>query len=166
MVIEPSRGLLWVADGTLEQIVAFHPMGRIAYVVGQRGNSDSRLESGLGQMAAGERSVFVTDPECRCVGEVLPGGQGLRTFGEGDLIRPTSVAADAWGRIWVLDAGDRRIKVFFDGLLAASAMFRELDALSVEAMTIHENDLYLADAQGGRIAIFRITPPAIGAVRP
>lgn len=166
MVIEPSRGLLWVADGTLEQIVAFHPMGRIAYVVGQRGNTDSRLDSGFGQLAAGERSVFVTDPECRCVGEVLPGGQGLRTFGEGELIRPTAVAGDRWGRVWVFDAGDRRLKVFFDGMLAASVLSRDLNVLSIEAMSIHESDLYLADAQGGRIAIFRIVPPAAGAAGP
>lgn len=164
MVIEPSRGLLWVADGTLEQIVAFHPIGRVAYIVGQRGNIDSRLESGMGQMAAGERSVFVTDPEWRCIGEVLPQGRGLRTFGEAELVRPTAVAADRWGRVWVLDSGDRRIKVFFDGMLTASGTLGDLRLLSVEAIAIHENDLYLADAQAGRIAIFRIVQPAVGAV--
>lgn len=166
MVIEPARGLLWVADGSLEQIVAFHPMGRIAYVVGHRGSPDHRLDAGMRQMAAGERSVFVTDPACRCVGEVLPGGQGLRTFGEGELIRPTAVAADRWGRVWVVDTGDRRIKVFFDGLPAGSVRFAELSLASAEAMTIHENDLYLADGQGARIAIFRITAPAAAAARP
>ncbi len=166
MVIEPASGLLWVADGSLEQIVAFHPMGRIAYVVGQRGDPDRRLEAGIRQMAAGERSVFVTDPACRCVGEVLPGGRGLRTFGDGELIRPTAVAADRWGRVWVIDTGDRQIKVYFDGLHAGSVRFAELNLASAEAMAIHENDLYLADRQGGRIAIFRITAPAAAAARP
>lgn len=166
MVIEPARGLLRVADGSLEQIVAFHPMGRIAYIVGQRSDPDRRLDAGIRQMAAGEGSVFVTDPACRCVGEVLPGGQGLRTFGEGELIRPTAVAADRWGRVWVVDTGDRQIRVYFDGLPAGSVRFADLNLASAEAMAIHENDLYLADAQGGRIAIFRITAPSAAAARP
>lgn len=167
IAIESASGLLWVADGTLQQIVAFHPLGKVAYIVNQRGDVDGRLESGMRGMGAGPAGAFVVDPGCRCVSEILPDGRGLRSFGESDLVNPVAVAADRWGRVWVLDSAQRSIRIFFDGLPAGTVTFRDLGVIEAGSIAIHDSTLYLADTRGGRIGVFRlIPPPGGGAPRP
>jgi len=167
IAIESGSGLLWVADGTLQQIVAFHPLGKVAYIVNQRGNADARLESGMRVMGAGPAGAFVVDPACRCISELLPDGRGLRSFGEAELANPVAVAADRWGRVWVLDAAQRSIRIFFDGLPAGALAFRDLGVIEAGSIAIHDSTLYLADTRGGRIGVFRlIPPPGGGAPRP
>ena len=167
IAIEDSRGLVWVADATLQQIVAFHPVGKVAYIVSQRGNVAGRLESGMRGMAAGSAGVFVVDPGCRCVSEILPDGRGLRTFGEAELVNPVAVTADRWGRVWVLDSAQQSIRIFFDGLFAGAIAFRDLGVIESGSIAIHDSTLYVADTRGGRIGAFRlIPPPGGGAPRP
>lgn len=162
LAIEDSRGLLWVADGILQQIVAFHPLGKVAYIVNQRGNVDGRLESGMRGMAAGPAGVFVVDPGCRCVSEIRPDGRGLRTFGESELVNPVAVAADRWGRVWVLDTALRNIRIFFDGLSAGAVSFGDLGVIEAASIAIHDSTLYVADTRGGRVGVFHLVSPAGG----
>jgi hypothetical protein len=95
--------------------------------------------------------VFVVDPGCRCVSEILPDGRGLRTFGEAELVNPVAVTADRWGRVWVLDSAQQSIRIFFDGLFAGAIAFRDLGVIESGSIAIHDSTLYVADTRGGRI---------------
>lgn len=158
LVIEPTLNRLWIADSA-GGVFAFHPSGRMSETLVGRDGFASR-EAGATLLAAGTHRVVGIDPRCRCVIAFDRDGGVVGRFGEDDLVNPQGIALDDHDRVWVIDAGDRRLKMFEADLLVASIPAGRLGLADVTAISIDHQHAYLADGPGGKIGVFIIQPPA------
>jgi sugar lactone lactonase YvrE len=83
-------------------------------------------------------------------------------FGHDALRQPGAMTADRYGRLYVMDAGDRHIKVFRGRRLVASIGYAGLGLMAPTAIAADESTLYVADGPASRVALFRIAAPAKG----
>ncbi len=159
LVIEPMLNRLWVSDSA-GGVFAFHPSGRMGEPIAGRGDGFATPESGATLLAAGGRRVFGVDPGCRCLIEFDRNGAVMGRVGEGELINPAAIAVDPFGRAWVMDRGDGRLKIFDGDRLAFHALPGELGLSEVTAIAISDQNVYIADGPGGRIGMFGLLAPA------
>lgn len=110
VAVAKARGILYVADAGLGQVVAFDVAGHARF----------RLKTPLirpaGLALFGEK-LYVADAGAHCVRIYDPQGQALgqlgqRGSGPGDFNFPTHVATDGQGRLYVTDALNARVQVF------------------------------------------------------
>jgi hypothetical protein len=159
LVVEPMLNQVWIADSA-GGVFAFHPSGRMSHPLVGRGDGFGEEFSGATLLAAGRARVIGFDPRCRCVLEFDREGATIGSFAHNELLDPTDLAIDAHDRSWVLDRGDRTLKVFDGGRLVASIPAAQLGLSGLTAMTIDVYRVYIADGPGGRIGIFAILPPS------
>lgn len=158
LVIEPRLNRVWIADAA-GAVFAFHPSGRMSGpVVGRRDGFPLR-EVGVTVLAAGPNGVVGIDPRCRCLFAFDSDGLVVGQAGEGELVNPVALAVDHYGRSWVLDRGDGRLKVFEGEFLAFSVGAGRLGLSELTAIAIDHQRVYLADGPGGKIGVFALLPP-------
>ena len=159
LVVEPTLNRVWVADAA-GGVFAFHPSGRMSEPLAGRGDGFASDESGATLLAAGRLGVVGIDPRCRCVIVFDRNGAVAGRFGEGELINPSAIALDDHDRVWVIDRGDRRLKVFDGVRLAFAISAPRLGLVDFSAIAIDAHRAYVADGPGGKIGVFSVLAPA------
>lgn len=159
LVVEPMLNQIWIADAA-GGVFAFHPSGRMSHPLAGRGDGFGEEFSGATLLAAGRERVIGFDPRCRCILEFDREGATIGSFAHQELLDPTDLAIDAHDRSWVLDRGDRTLKVFDGGRFVASIPAAQLGLSGLTAIAIDVYRAYIADGPGGRIGIFAILPPS------
>jgi len=158
LVIEPTLNRVWIADSA-GGVFAFHPSGRMGEPVAGRGDGFALPGTGATLLAAGERAVVGIDPQCRCVLGFDSDGRVRERFGEGELVNPAAIALDHYGRTWVIDRGDGRLKIFEGTRLARTLAAPRLGLVEFTAIAIDRQRVYVADGAGGKVGMFALLPP-------
>lgn len=161
LVIEPTLNQIWIADAA-GGVFAFHPSGRMSQPIAGSREGFATEEAGATLLAASPQRVVGIDPRCRCVIEFDRDGLVMARFGEGEIVNPQGIALDGHDRVWIVDRGDQRLKVFDGDLLAFAIPASRLGLTDVTAIAIDHQRAYVADGPGGRIGVFAILPPAAG----
>lgn len=159
IVIEPTLNRPWVSDAA-GSVFSFHPSGRKSEALVGRGDGFPDEFAGATLLTANRIRVAGVDPRCRCIVDFDREGTVIAKYGEGELLNPTDIAIDAHDRTWVVDRGDRSLKVFDHGELVATLKPAQLGLVDISAISIDIYIAYIADAPSGRIGIFGITPPS------
>ncbi|HJV25459.1 MAG TPA: hypothetical protein VJ673_07220 [Aromatoleum sp.] len=155
IVIEPNMNRVWISD-TGGAVFAFHPSGRLSEPLIGRWDGFADENASATLMAAGRERVAGIDPRCRCIIEFDQNGSIIGRFGERQLSYPIDVAIDLYDRVWVLDHGDHRLKVFAGGNMLATLTPAQLGLTDITAIAIDTHLAYIADGPGGRIGTFTI----------
>jgi len=159
LVIEPTLNQIWIADAA-GGVFAFHASGRMSRPIAGSREGFATEESGATLLAANRQRVVGIDPRCRCVVEFDRDGVVLGRFGEGEVINPQGIALDEHDRVWIVDRGDQRLKVFEGDRLAFAIAASRLGLTDITAISIDHQRAYVADGPGGKIGVFAILPPA------
>lgn len=155
VAVDDARGLVYVADGGYNQLLAFQMLGGAATVIHVRGGEGARLQA-VGNIALGPDAIYVADPLCRCLGRVAYLGGVLSTFGHDTVGAPGPLAVDRNRRVFVIDQFARVLKVFHQGRLIDTLPPRRFGLQQIDDLWIDDNVLYLADGLSGRVAAQRI----------
>lgn len=159
IVIEPTLNRAWISDAA-GGVFAFHPSGRKSEPLVGRGDGFPDEFAGATLLAANRTRVAGIDPRCRCILDFDREGSVIGKYGEGELLNPADIAIDAHDRTWVVDRGDRSLKIFDHGELLATLKPAQLGLVDITAISIDIFVAYIADAPSGRIGVFGITPPS------
>jgi hypothetical protein len=159
LAVDERRGLIIVADVSLNQLVVLPLLGGSAYPVVPRGPGGqlAKLES----VATGADGFYATDLLCRCVTLFAPNGTVIAVFGQETLLRPGPIGVDSNERVFVVDRGDNTIKVFSGGRQIASFTGNQLGVLEIADLAVDEGALAVADGVGAKVVLVRVlvAPP-------
>lgn len=150
-------GELWLSDAA-GGVFGFHPSGRMGQPLVGRGDGFPDELGGATLLAAGRDRVFGYDPVRRSINAYDRDGRPFERFGEGELFNVADMAVDAQDRIWVVDRGDRRLKIFDRGRLVETIAPAAIGLTEITAIAVDTFHAYIADGPGGRIGVFSITP--------
>lgn len=159
VAVDEARGRVLVADGMYNHLVAFHPLGRASYVIHLRTGAGERV-FGIAGIATGAEGIFLSDPLCGCIAHATLDGAVLGTFGEHDINQPGPIAVDRDQRVFVVDAFDGSLKVFFRGELIHDLRSDELGLLKLNDVWVSDGAIILSDGTGAAVKIMRLAPPA------
>lgn len=158
VAVDDARGLVFVADGGFNQVLAFHALGGAATLLHVRSGENARVQA-VGHIGLGRDAMYIADPLCRCVARVDYNGQVLGTFGQGTIGAPGPLAVDRYQRVFVLDQFERVLKVFHQGKLIETLTPRRFGMQQIDDVWIDDNVLYLADGLSGRVEAQRMAVP-------
>ena len=162
VLVDEENGDVMVADGSFSHIVIFNALGKTVKAIGQRGTGPGRFRA-ITSITRGEDGLFLLDRLELPAQVISLDGQYQYSFGEDDLIFPTSIAIDQDQRVYISDRSDNSIRVYQNGQLlmkfggggSAPGRFRIITGLWVSG-----NLLYVADSLNGRVQVLRINPNA------
>lgn len=157
IAVDDARGLVIVADGTYNHLIAFHALGGASYVIVLRGGEQS--VRAVGAIALGPDAIYVSDPLCSCIARVAFTGGVLSNFGHGAVVQPVSLAVDRFRRVFVIDQFERALKVFDRGQLIDTIPARRFNMQQIDDIWIDEGVLYVADGLSARVEALRIAAP-------
>jgi len=168
VLVNEETGDVMVADGSFSHIVVFNSAGKAIKAIGQRGKGPGRFRA-ITDMTLGADGIFVLDRLELPVQVITDEGEYRYSFGEHELIFPTSIAVDEDQRVFVSDRSDNTIRVYQNGQLlmtyggggSAPGRFRIITGLWVSG-----NLLYVADSLNQRVQVLRINPGAPVQVQP
>jgi hypothetical protein len=160
VAVDDARGLVIVADGGYNQLLAFRVLGGAATIIHVRGSAGTGLQS-VGNIALGSDAIYVTDPLCRCIGRVGYNGGVLSTFGQNAIGQPGPLAVDRFQRVFVIDTFERVIKVFHQGKLLDTLPARRFGMQQIDDVWIDENLLYVVDGLSAKVDVMRVSSPRL-----
>ena len=168
VLVDEENGDVLVADGSFSHIVVFNALGKTVRSIGKRGAGPGRFRA-ITSMTRGADGLFLLDRLELPAQVISLDGQYQYSFGESDLIFPTSIAVDRDQRVYISDKSDNTIRVYQNGQLlmkfggggSAPGRFRMITGLWVNG-----NMLYVADSFNGRVQVLRINPNAPVQVSP
>lgn len=158
IAVERTLGRLWMSDRA-GGVFAFHPSGRMEHSLLERNDGFPDELAGATLLATHRFGIVGIDPRCRCLVAFGPDGAYSGHFGDGELIDPVDLATDSHGRVWVIDRGDRLLKIFAEGQRVGAIDAARLGLIEMTALAIDGFQAYISDARGGKIAIFAVVPP-------
>jgi hypothetical protein len=159
VAVDDARGLVIVADGGYNQLLAFHALGGAATILHVRGAAGAGGMQAVGHLALGRDAIYVTDPLCRCVARVGYNGGVLNLFGQNDIGNPGPLAVDRYQRVFVIDQFEQVLKVFLQGKLIDTLPARRLGVQQLDDVWIDDNVLYVVDGVGARVEALRMSVP-------
>lgn len=139
---------LLVADDSLRQWVEFRPAGAFATPIPQ----DDAVR-GVDALAVAGDTVFVLDKSLGVVHVVRRDGRPAGRLGEGELKQPVAIAADRFGRVAVIDAQDRAVKLLAPGRAARVFDAAALRVQQIGGIAIDERLLAVSDRLTGQVVI-------------
>lgn len=139
---------LLVADDSLRQWVEFRPAGAFATPIPQ----DDAVRGVDGLAVAGD-TVFVLDKSLGVVHVERRDGRAADRLGEGELKQPVAIAADRFGRVAVIDAQDRAVKLLAPGRAAWVFDAAALRVQQIGGIAIDERFLAVSDRLTGQVVI-------------
>ncbi|WP_331508505.1 hypothetical protein [Novimethylophilus sp.] len=147
---------IYVTDQLNQQLMLLHPLGPAGTPLITAGEGEFKA---LGALATAGSMVYAVDAGCSCIAAIDEGGRILAHIGQGELIQPSALVADQFGRLYVADGFDRTLKVFRQRKLIARYAPNKLQVIEITALAIDQGALYIADGPGAQVVIFRIRPP-------
>ncbi len=160
VVVDEDRELVYVADGTYSRIVVFSKFGQALTAIGDRGKGPGKFRV-ITAIARVKNSLYVSDRLELPLQEIdLATGAFRYSFGQGQIVWPTSIVVDRQNRIFVSDRSDDTIKVFDDirlmatigGRGSAPGRFR----LVTDMWLSDAGLLFVADSLNRRVQVFRV----------
>jgi NHL repeat len=124
---------------------------------GEFGGEAGQLDSPAQVAVAPDGDLYVADSGNDRISVYAGDGTFLRSFGEGDLLKPMDIALDG-GRVLVADTGDGRVAVFstlgrFLNALGCGCGLLEPRGLAVD-LSSSMSTVYVADTGHDRVASF------------
>ena len=156
-VLDEGMGRIIASDQLSQRLLRLPLAGRIVSVLPDTEVGTFRA---VGAVASIGEEMYALDAACVCIVQLDADGRVQQRFGYGALTQPRAMVADRHGRLFVADAFDRELKVFFRGELIARYAPHQLNVVNISAMAMGEGLLYLADSAGSRVVVFRVQPPA------
>jgi hypothetical protein len=153
MAYDERSGMVWLNDAIGGRLLALRPAFNALLPSPLPMLGDAAVAQ-VSALAAGPDALYVLDVARRRVLRLDGSGRVQQTFGELELQLPRALAVDRERRVYVAEA--QGVKVYFDGRLLASFAASELGALEIRDLRVHDGDLAIADAMGGRVHLFRI----------
>lgn len=157
-VLADGGATLLVADESLRQWVEFRPVGAFAVSV-RPGLADGAEVRGVDGLATAGDRVFVLDRSAAVVHVVRRDGQVLGRLGEAELKQPVAIAADRFGRVFVVDAQDRAVKLLSPGRTTQVFDAALLRVQVIGGIAVDERFLAVADRLSGQVVIHVVRTP-------
>ena len=164
--VNESNGDIYVADEVYSHVVTFSKEGVPQRGYGGRGTGPGKFRI-ITDMYKTADAFYLSDRVELSVQILDLDGRYLTHFGEGQLIFPTSLAVDKFGRVYVSEKADSTIKVFQQGKLIdviGKNGYGDGEFRYVSDMKIHKGYLYAVDSLNGRIQVFEVLPDASSSV--
>lgn len=106
--------------------------------------------------ASADRVYLLDRRRARVRVQALSDGRPLQTLGEGELRQPVALAADARGRVAVIDAQDGSVHLHVPGQPVLRLSPAELRVRQSAAIALDDGWLAVADRVGGAVQLFRV----------
>lgn len=149
IAVDGATGRLYGLDRVFRRLEEVHPMGRSARLV-----TDDLLAGTPTAIAWDDRHLYLAGQPCGCVVAISP-MEGTRSVVAHGFRQPSAIAArDGW--LVVLDNVERKLSMFHGGQLRGEASFESLRLLDPRSIALSNGYLYIADAAGARVAVFRL----------
>ncbi len=161
VAVNESNGQVFIADELYSHVVVFDAQGGAPiYGMGGRGEGPGKFRI-ITDFLQTDGGYLLGDRVELRIQELDKKGKYVTNFGEGIVTFPTAIAQDDYGRVFVADKTDSRIKVFKEGELIdtvgkngdGNGEFRYISDMKYAA-----NRLYVADNLNGRIQVFDVLP--------
>jgi len=149
---------LLVADNSQRQWIEFRPVGTFGTPV-QPGGADGRGVGGVDALASTGTTVFVLDRSAGVVHVARRNGTLQGTLGQGELKQPVAIAADRAGRVFVIDAQDRAVKLLRPGMPALVLDAARLRVQEIGGIAVDERFLVVSDRLTGQVQIHIVQEP-------
>jgi hypothetical protein len=159
-VLADSGATLLVADDVQHQWVEYRGPGGFATPV-RPTRTDGNHILGVDGLAVNADTVYVLDRSAAIVHVVRRSGQVLTRLGEGDLKQPTALAADRFGRVFVLDVQDRSVKRLSPSQPTQLFDAAQLGVQQIGGIAVDEQFLAIADRITGQIVIHVVRDPQL-----
>lgn len=161
ITVDEERKEVLIADETYSHIVAFDmEKAEPKYGMGDRGEGPGKFRI-ITDMIAIPDGYLVSDRIELRVQVLDKAGNYIADFGRSELMFPTALEMDKFGRVYVSDKSDSMIKVFKAGKLIekiGSNGYGPGEFRYISDMKIHKDQLYVVDNLNGRIQVFDIIP--------
>jgi len=149
VAIDRINSTVYGLDRVFGRLEAVHPLGHSAILV-----HDELLSGSPTAIAWDERLLYLAGGHCGCVVAIDP-EQGTRTVVAEGFRQPSAIAVrDGW--LVVLDRIERKLTLFHHGQLRGEATAESLRLVDPQGIALGGGFLYVADAAGRRVAIFRL----------
>jgi len=128
-------------------------------------DADGRRISGVDGLAlapvagGGPDRLWVLDRLAGAVHQVQRDGRVLQTLGRGDLLQPSALAADRFGRVFVVDRDGQSLVCLQAGVAARHLAWPALGVRQIGALAIDDRQLALADRLQGQVVLHRLGRP-------
>ena len=148
---------LLMADAALRHWLEFRPIGSFSTAVvpdavrslaGAAG-----AVHGVDAIATSRDSVVVLDRSAGAVHVMHRDGQIQGRLGEGDLKQPVALAADRYGRVFVLDAQDDALVLLRVGRAAQRITAQALRVQRIGGIAVDESLLAVSDPLTGQVVL-------------
>lgn len=147
---------LYVADRTLAQVSVINTAGATAIPLRvMRGD----VPVGGGAVAVGQYDLYLLDTMAGVVHRVDRDGAIRASFGQSQLTGAAAVAVDRYERVFVAEPAAGNVKVFENGVLTRTLAAAALGVQRVGAIAVDGDQLAVADAGTGQVAVFRLREP-------
>ena len=157
-----NNGDIIVADGSYDRLVTFNNIGWALFSKGGRG--DGPLEfNRIVDIAQQRDTIYLVDTYNDYVQHLTLEGKFIDSFKRTEVERPSAIAADREGRVYISDRMDDSIKIYHHGKLLevfGSTGMDEGEFNLITDMWIDQDLLYIADSLNARIQILRIISEA------
>lgn len=117
---------------------------------------EPRSVRGVDGLASAGDTVYVLDRNAAVVHVVRRDGQVTGQLGAGELKQPVAIAADRRGRVFVVDAQDRAIKLLRPGRPAEVFSAAQLRVQVIGGLALDEQWLAVSDRLTGQVVIHRL----------
>jgi hypothetical protein len=158
LALADGGATLLVADDSLAQWVEFRPVGAVPVPV-RPGLDDAMRVRGVDGIAVVGNDVYVLDRNAAVVHHARRDGQVLGQLGQGELRQPHSLAADRLGRVYVVDAQDRTIKLLQVARPTQVLSASELRVQQIGGIAVDERMLAVSDRLTGQVVIHVVRDP-------
>lgn len=157
-----SIGEIIVSDYDNSRLIRMDNFKRFSRYIGDFGYGEGALLSPLGLARDRKDRIFVADAGNGRVAIFDDYGNYMRQLGQGILKRPSAVAVDDYGVVWV---GDQELDIIYAFSLDGSLLFQEgssgraemqFDAIAGLAIS-PEGRLVVADAGNDRLMIYNVS---------
>ncbi len=153
-LFDPKSNMVVVIDldGRLHEFSTLGGRHRTSDVLSDRGTAPRAL-------VRGRDAFFLIDGHCQCLLELDAQGLPLRLFAEGEMALANDLAVDRYGRIWYLDGTGQTLHTIHADETSSTLRVATIGLGPASALTIADDQIFLAERGSGRILIFALPSP-------
>lgn len=149
VAVDQDNGVIYGLDRAFGRLEEINPLGRAATLL-----NDEVLGQSPTAIAWDDHQLYIAGAHCGCVVALSTRSRTRRVLPTG-LRQPSAIAArDGW--LVVLDTLERKLSVFYHGEFRGTAGAETLGLFDPQGLALAGGMLYVADAGGRRVAIFRL----------